>query len=515
LFLNAMALLLGFAFCLVLTPLVIRVAGRYSLLDFPSDDRHSHSFPVPRLGGVAVFFSTACAAAALLIWDGIYGGGQLPIPLGPLLPGVIIGAIIVFLTGLFDDLKGVSPVVKLMAQTVAALAVVAYGFSFHSWSLAPGSAVFHFGWAGAPLTVLWIVGITNAFNLIDGVDGLAGSFALIGLATCVAADFLSNGQAVLTVTLALAGAIFAFLRFNSHPARIFLGDSGSMTIGFFLAVRSVVSATKPDGNIYLLIPLFALAFPITDTFIAIARRWIRGQPISRADGRHVHHKLLALGLSPVRTCELLGVVFAGFATIGLSVIFAPPRFTLALLVGAGILGFSFLVYGIRFLQYNEFLEFGRSAASVVRSARGVVKAKVLAEELAQQIENAMSLGEIEFLLKKHSERTGVIQIELLAGQPRFMGPEGQMIAPPDALPWRLDYRMGIGDAERREMLLRIWCASPPPGASHGSAERFAMRIGPAIERWIQTHPASFAIQTEKPSGTNARAKHSDSDLTRQ
>lgn len=509
-----MALLLGFAFCFVLTPVVIRVAGRYGLLDFPTDDRRSHAYPVPRLGGVAIFFSTACAAGALLVADGINRGGQPPIPLSPLLPGVIIGATIVFLTGLFDDLKGVSPLVKLMAQTAAALAVVAYGFSSHSWSLAPSSAVVHLGWAGVPITVLWIVGITNAFNLIDGVDGLAGTFALIGLATCVAADFLFNGHAVLTVTLALAGAIFAFLRFNCHPARIFLGDSGSMTIGFFLAVRSVVSATQPDGNIYVLIPLVALAFPITDTFIAIARRWIRGHPISRADGRHVHHKLLALGLSPVRTTELLGVVFAGFATLGLSVIFAPPRFTLALLVGAGILGFAFVVYGIRFLQYTEFLEFGRSAASVVRSARSVVNAKVLAEELAQQIENAMSLREIESLLEVHRELTGVIQIELLAGKQHFMGPEGQMIAPPDALPWRLDYRMGIGDAERREMLLRIWCASPPPEASHGSTERFAMRIGPAIERWIQAHPASFAVQTEKPSGTHARAIHSDSDVTR-
>lgn len=509
-----MALLLGFAFCFALTPVVIRVAGRYGLLDFPSGARHSHSSPIPRLGGVAIFFSTACAAAALLIAEGTIGGGQRSIELGPLLPGVIVGAIIVFLTGLFDDLKGVSPLLKLMAQTAAALAVVAYGLSAHSWSLAPGSAVFHLGWAGVPLTVLWIVGITNAFNLIDGVDGLAGTFALIGIATCVAADFLFNAHAGLTVTLALAGAIFAFLRFNGHPARIFLGDSGSMTIGFFLAVRSVVSATQPDGNIYVLIPLVALAFPITDTFIAIARRWIRGHPISRADGHHVHHKLLALGLSPVRTTELLGFVFAGFATIGLSVIFAPPRFTLALLVGAGILGFFSLVYGIRFLRYTEFLEFGRSAASVVRSARSVVKAKVLAEDLAQQIENATSLREIEILLEAYSEFTGVIQIELLAGQPRFIGPEGQMIAPPDALPWRLDYRIGIGDAERREMLLRIWCASPLPGASHGSTERFAMRIGPAIERWIQTHPASFAIQTGKPPGAHARAVRSDSDLTR-
>lgn len=514
---HTLAVLAGFALGLLFTPAVIAVAHRYGFLDVPVDERRVHATPVPRLGGVAIFFATACAVAALFAFDWVKQGTQPTVPLGRLLPGVMLGATIVFLTGLLDDLRGVAPRFKLIAQTAAALVVIAYGLTPASLALAPGGDVLNLGWLGVPLLILWIVGVTNAFNLIDGVDGLAGSFALIGLATCVASDFLLHGPSVLTLTLAMAGAVFAFLRFNNHPARIFLGDSGSMTIGFFLAVRSVVSATAPDGTVYFIIPLVALAFPVTDTFVAIARRWIRGHRFSRADGRHIHHQLLALGLSPKRTVDLLGIVFAGFAVVGLSVVFAPPRFTLALLVGSGMLGFASVLYGVRYLQYSEFAHFGASVASVIRSARTVLQHKILADELANRINRAASLVEIERLLESHAELTGIVQVELLAGRQNFIGPEGQMIAPPDALPWRLDYRMGIGDHARSELLLRIWCASPKPGDSHGAAERFAMRVGPTIERWLQSHPelvepqlaasSDSAGRLTRTSGENPRTDH--------
>lgn len=509
-----MAPVVGFVLGLVFTPLVIRVANRYGLLDIPSDDRRLHSEPVPRLGGVAVFAATVCAVSALLIADWVTVGRRPDAPLGALLPGVLLGCTIVFFTGLLDDLRGVAPRFKLIAQTAAALAVVAYGFRSQSFGLAPGGAIVQIGWLGVPLAILWIVGITNAFNLIDGVDGLAGSFALIGLVTCVAADLLLHEQSVLVVTLAMVGAVLAFLRFNKAPARIFLGDSGSMTIGFFLAVRAVIAATGPDGTIYFIIPLVALAFPITDTFIAIARRWLRGHHLSRADGRHVHHQLLALGLSSTRVVELLGVTFAAFATIGLSVVFAPPKFTLALFVGASILGFAFIVYGVRFLQYSEFMEFGRSVVSVIRSARTVVKHKVMAEELSRRIERASSLCEIERLLEEHADLIGLIQVELLTGKQHFIGPEGQMIAPADALPWRLDYRMGIGDHARRELLLRIWCSAPLPGVTHGSAERFAIRVGPTIEQWIKANPGALPEQTEPLSDSVALATRNSGEVSR-
>ena len=503
---DLLALAIGFALGLPLTSVVIAVAVRYGILDVPADDRRVHSTPVPRLGGVAIFLATGLGVTLVLLTDWVIQGVRPQLPLGRLLPGVAIGATIVFVTGLLDDLKGVAPRFKLVAQTAAALVVISYGFPASSIALSPASLPLHLGWLAIPIAVLWIVGVTNAFNLIDGVDGLAGTFALIGLATCIVADFMFDGQAVLTLTLTMAGAVLAFLRFNKNPARVFLGDSGSMTIGFFLAVRSVVAATSQDGKVvYFLIPLVALAFPITDTFIAIARRWLRGHKFSRADGRHVHHQLLALGLSPSRTVALLGAVYAGFALLGLSVVFAPPTFTLALLGGGAILGFTFSIYAIRYLQYSEFIQFGASILSVMRSARTVVRHKVLAEELSQRIASAKSLREIEMLLQSYREITGLVEVQLVPGRRNFIGPEGQMISPPDALPWRLDYRVGLGDEQRQELLLRVWCNAPSAGTSHGSAERFAMRIGPAIERWIQANPQQLPREKESASDSGERS----------
>ena len=418
---------------------------------------------------------------------------------------------------MLDDLRGVAPRFKLVAQGAAALIVVAYGFRPLEFALTLGGGSFSIGWLSVPLAVVWIVGVTNAFNLIDGVDGLAGSFALIGLGACVVADLLFGSFALLIPALLLIGALVAFLKFNSYPARIFLGDSGSMTIGFFLAVMSVVAGTGPTGIFYALIPLAALAFPITDTLVAIARRWLRGQPLSRADGRHVHHQLLALGLSPVRTVQLLAAIFAGFAVVGLSIVFAPPELTFALLIASGSLGVAILVYGIHSLRYSEFLEFGRSLSSVVRSARTVVQHKLLAEELTTRIERAASLDEICRLLDEYAGAVGLVQVELLTTKSHLPGPESQMIAPADALPWRLDYRLGLGDPVQRELLLRVWCSALQSGAPHGSAERFVVRVGPAIDRWIKSNGSLLLDVRETESHradalpkTDAKGVHSQS-----
>jgi UDP-GlcNAc:undecaprenyl-phosphate GlcNAc-1-phosphate transferase len=513
---NALALLLSVVLGLGLTALVIKVSRKYGWLDMPTDERRIHSTPIPRLGGVAIFLSTVLTVGAVYVIDWIRIGAPPSLPLGPLLPGILLGATIVFVTGLVDDIRGVAPHFKLVAQTAAALIVVAYGFPPTSIALSPSGAAIQFGGLAVPIAIFWIVGVTNAFNLIDGVDGLAGTFALIGLACCAAAEALIGGPTVLTVSMSIAGAVLAFLRYNNSPARIFLGDSGSMTIGFFLAVRTVVGATSADGNVvYFLIPLVALAFPITDTFVAIARRWVRGHPLSRADGRHVHHQLLALGLSPARTVDVLGLVFAAFAAMGFSIVFAPPQLTLALMVAGGSLGFAILLYASRYLRYSEFIQFGASVMSVLRSARAVVRHKVLAEELALRIERATTLGEVERLLDEFGGTSGIVQVELLAGRRNYIGPEGQMISPADALPWRLDYRIGLGDEQRREMLLRVWCNAPSPGTSHGSAERFAMRVGPAVERWVLANAGQFPEHAEPHSEPKERVNRISGEQPRQ
>jgi UDP-GlcNAc:undecaprenyl-phosphate GlcNAc-1-phosphate transferase len=482
--LHAIALGGGFAAAVALIPLIIRLSVKYHWLDMP-DERRVHKTPVPRLGGVAIFVATALVAGILLAVA--FARHTVVIGYPQLLPGVVIGATIIFLTGLFDDLKGITPRTKLVAQTVAAMAVVAYGFKIDVLALTPGSPTVALGVLALPITVLWIVGMTNAFNLIDGVDGLAGTVALIALATSIGVDLYLHDFRALFITVAMLGAVFGFLRFNNHPAKIFLGDSGSMTLGFFLSIRLVIASTGENGHLYFLVPLFALAYPLLDTFIAIARRWLRGHPFSRADGRHVHHQVLALGLSTPRTVEVLGLFFAGVAALGLSVTFAPPQFTFAFILGAAVLLFSSMFYGVRWLRYGEFSELGASIASVVRNARVVVQEKIRANEIAERIRKAESLEQVRQALDDLVDEVRVLDVELVAGDVHLHGPERQQISPKDQLPVRLDYPFAWEtQGGVREVILRLWSTRPQKGG-HPASERVATRIGPALEEWFQTH----------------------------
>ncbi|MEX2181734.1 MAG: MraY family glycosyltransferase [Gemmatimonadaceae bacterium] len=477
------ALLLGFGLTAGAIPWIIRFSLKYHLLDEPDGDRRIHTVAVPRLGGVALFAGTAVTAALLMLYA--YSRGVLAVPYPRLLPGIVLGAAIVFITGIFDDLRGVPPRAKLAAQTLAALAVVAYGFQIDTLALSPTSAVVSLGILSIPITLLWIVGMTNAFNLIDGIDGLAGTVAMIAIVTSMGVDLYLHDYRSLFISTAMLGALFGFLRYNNSPARIFLGDSGSMTIGFFLSIRVVISATTADGRLYVLVPIFALAFPLLDTAIAIARRWLRGHPFSRADGRHIHHQVLALGLGTRQTVNILGFFFAGVAALGLSVSFAPPEFTLAFMVAAAALLFASFFYGSRWLQYEEFAELGNSIASVVRNARVVVREKILANEIAAQIRNAKTLDEVRILLGTLVDDVRVLDVELIAGDVHVHGPERQQISPVDQLPVRLDYPFAWHtEGGVREVILRLWSARPRPGG-HPATERVATRIGPALEDWFQ------------------------------
>jgi UDP-GlcNAc:undecaprenyl-phosphate GlcNAc-1-phosphate transferase len=392
--------------------------------------------------------------------------------------------------GLLDDINGVSPSSKLIVQTLAALCAVAYGFRIDAIALSPTSGVLDLGMLAIPLTVLWIVGMTNAFNLIDGVDGLASTVALIALTVSIGVDLFFHDLRSLYIMSAMLGAVLGFLRFNKSPAKIFLGDSGSFTIGFFLAIRLVISSTESQvgggGTVtYALVPIFGLAFPLLDTFIAMARRWLRGHPVSRADGRHVHHQLLALGFSARYTVYLLGLFFACVAALGISVVFAPPRLTIAFMLGASALMFASVFYGSRWLRYYEFCELGASIASVFRNARLVVREKIRANEIAEQIRNAETLEQVQEILQSLVDDIRVLDVELVAGNVHSHCPERQQILPVDQLPIRLDYPFAWEtEGGVREVILRLWSIRPQRGV-HPAMERVATRIGPALEEWFQ------------------------------
>jgi UDP-GlcNAc:undecaprenyl-phosphate GlcNAc-1-phosphate transferase len=479
----------GYLSCRLLLPQVVAVASRRGWMDHPGE-RRAHTQAVPRLGGVAIMASVAVSLLlAQLLFAGQPDGAVAPLPFGTATPALLLGCAIVFILGVVDDMVGVSPGRKLIGQGVAALVVMVGGFLPQTLAVSPGAFPLPLGTAvGAVVTILWVVGVTNAFNLIDGIDGLAGTMALLALAACVGSEQVIQPGTLDVLSLAFAGALVAFLRSNWHPAKLFLGDSGSMTLGFFLAVRTVEAATAAPGVTYPVVPLVALAYPLVDTLVAMARRWVRGHPFSRADGRHIHHQVLALGFGPPRAVQLLGSVFGGVMVLGVAIVFAPGRLAAALALAGGVLLFAVAVYGVRWLGYVEFLEVGASIASVVRNARTVVNEKLRAAEIAERIGEAGSLEEVRALLDQLAQETRLLDVELLVqdGRERRVGPPSQQLSPPDALPVRLEYPILWQDGDgTREVVLRVWAPRPASGA-HPAAERVANRVGPALDAWFRS-----------------------------
>jgi UDP-GlcNAc:undecaprenyl-phosphate/decaprenyl-phosphate GlcNAc-1-phosphate transferase len=483
--------LLSFGAALVLvhllTPLVIRGAHHAGVLDVPIDQRRAHKIPTPRLGGVAVFLAIS------ITWIGISVAKGLPWnPLGErygdLIIGFGIGTGAIFLAGLVDDIRGLTPLLKLSIQIGATLAVVAYGLTPSAVAFVPVGPVWHAGKiVGTCTFVLWTVGATNAFNLIDGLDGLASAFALIALGVILASIAILQSGVSMTFPVILGGALLGFLRYNWNPARIFLGDAGSMTLGFTLSVVSVLVATDTNGVTYPIIPLLALAFPIVDTLIAIGRRWIRGISFSVADDRHIHHQLRASGLTVVQTVRALVLIFSLIAALGLTAMFAPPRFTVALLLGGVPIAITAVLYGLRLLQYDEFIELANSVISVLRHARQIVQIKIHANEAVSRVREATSIEEVRGILNRLAEQTGLLDVELVEpGQKDNLTPPSQQIARADALPMRLDYSFTWSDGTLNErVILRVW-RSVDCEPSH-AMERVIVRLGPAVTLWFSRH----------------------------
>jgi UDP-GlcNAc:undecaprenyl-phosphate/decaprenyl-phosphate GlcNAc-1-phosphate transferase len=499
------AVVLSFAVAFALHPLIIRLAHQRELFDTPDGRRHHHAAPTPRLGGIPIFSATVLASAVGFALD--HHAASAVYPLTPTWPGILIGASIVFLTGVVDDLRGLPPMFKLLAHVTAALVAVAYGFRVDAITFGGGHA-FHLGVAAVPITVFWMVGLTNAFNLIDGVDGLAATCALIGLGTGIIVEYMLAPVRPLVVTMALFGAVLAFTRFNRSPAKIFLGDSGSTTLGFFLSIRLAISATDGAGLTYPAIALCAAAYPIFDTTISIARRWLRGHAFSRADGRHIHHQFLALGLSAKRTVELIGLIFAGIAVLGVSITFAPPQVTLLFGIAGAVLLLTMFVYGIRWLGYTEFTEFGASVASVVRNARRHVRNKIVANDLAAALSRVQSVEEVKHILETCAEELGFVDVSLETNLSAYGPlPSHRQLAPLDERPFRVDCPIAwqLPGGEIQEAVLRFWC-EPSANRGYFGAERLAARITPAVQQWMRTHTpvhGALVVEARPPRGISA------------
>lgn len=301
-------LLLGivsFLSALVLTPLIRNAFVRLGFVDRPDAGRKVHPSPIPRVGGVAIAIAYTLAFAVLLV-SPLKGGWIVYGSLGFIVK-VLPSAALIFALGLLDDLFGLKPWEKLFGQFVAAIIAVAAGIRITGVLDIPLGP-----WVCAAITVIWLVGCTNAFNLIDGMDGLATGVGLFATLTITVAALLSKNVDLAMATVPLAGALLGFLRFNFNPASIFLGDCGSLLIGFLLGAFGIVWSQKSATMLAMTAPLMALSIPLLDTALAIARRFLRQQPIFGGDRGHIHHRLLARGMS-VRKVVLLMYGVCGIA----------------------------------------------------------------------------------------------------------------------------------------------------------------------------------------------------------
>lgn len=296
------AFLLSLAVSIISTPLVKKIAYRFNILDKPSG-RKVHREHMPRLGGLAIVF-------------GVIAGFLYLTPDSPYMSRVVLGAIIIIIVGIIDDKVTLSPKGKLAGQIAAALVVVSSGLHIEYVTI-PFYGKLEFGFLSYAITVLWIVGITNAINLIDGLDGLAAGVSSIALTTILIMSILDGQMLVVALSIILLGPTIGFLFFNFYPAKIFMGDTGALFLGYSISVISILGLFKSVTLFSLVIPVIILAVPIFDTFFAITRRMLNGQKITRPDNQHLHHRLISMGFSHRATVFIIyGVsIFFGISAI--------------------------------------------------------------------------------------------------------------------------------------------------------------------------------------------------------
>lgn len=303
------AFLIALFVALIATPAVIVLAAKTGAMDAP-DARKVHKGPMPRIGGLAIYCGFMAAILAMLNF------ADLTQEIANGVIGLLLGGTLIVIIGLIDDYKNLPAKVKLLGQILAACVVVYFDVRIDVIT-DPFGDYLYLEYLAVPATVFWIVGLTNTVNLIDGLDGLAAGVSTIASITIMLVALQEDVMIVALFTAALAGAALGFLRYNFNPAKIFMGDTGSMFLGFILAGISVIGAVKCTATIALIVPILALGLPIMDTTFAIIRRYRGGVPIFKPDRGHLHHRLLDLGFSQRQAVLLMYVISA---LLGLSAV---------------------------------------------------------------------------------------------------------------------------------------------------------------------------------------------------
>jgi UDP-GlcNAc:undecaprenyl-phosphate GlcNAc-1-phosphate transferase len=348
----------------------------------------SNGTAIPRLGGVSVFVSTLLMLLLLFLWDNQVAervAGQLV--LGLALAGA---AAAVFLVGLYDDLRGARPWQKLLAQCGAGVALFIAGFRVEVLTNPLTHEPFQLGWLSFPLSLLWLVAISNAFNLIDGLDGLAAG---VGLTSTLALFFLASLQShslAAVVAVAIAGSLLGFLPHNFNPARIYLGDSGSLTIGMVLAALSIETSQKGPVLVALTIPLLIFGLPLLDVSVTTLRRALAGHPIFKRDEEHLHHRLIKTGLTPRVSVLVLYGVAALFALASLLVVNYRGAIAPLIALLCGLL--AWIV--VRQMQYPEFAALDSHVRGEWRAQKAALRSQILMQKELPTLTAASSVEEI-------------------------------------------------------------------------------------------------------------------------
>ncbi len=310
--------LIAMAISWLLVPLIGKLAFKVGAIDKPNQ-RKVHQKIMPRMGGLAIYL--AFFAVVLVV-----------MPLTKELVGLFLGSTILIAIGIWDDRKDIPPKVKLLGQIAAAVVAVLFGVRVEFMSSLFSDNAFHLAAFSIPVTIIWIVGITNAVNLIDGLDGLAAGTSIIAAVTMAIVGSTHAQQTMMMLAVILAGATLGFLQHNFHPAKIFMGDTGSMFLGYILSVLAIMGVAKSVTFISLITPILVLGIPIFDTTFAILRRTLNKKPIFKPDKEHLHHCLLNMGLSHRGTVLVIYGINIFLATSGLLMLYATTSQAMLLLV---------------------------------------------------------------------------------------------------------------------------------------------------------------------------------------
>ena len=303
----AAALVVAFLVAVITTPVVKNLAFKMGAVDVPKDNRRMHDHPIPRMGGLAIFLGFLLSVLVFL-------------DLNNQLRGMLLGAVIIVVLGIFDDIYSLKAMFKFCVQIAAALVAALSGNVIDTLSnpnVFSRNLYWDLGWLSIPVTVLWIVAITNAVNLIDGLDGLACGVSTISSMTLLVIALVVSEGDVAILMAALAGGCLGFLPYNMNPAKIFMGDTGSTFLGYILAVVSIQGLFKFYTIISFAVPFLMLGLPIFDTCFAFIRRIAHGQSPMHADRSHVHHRLIDMGFNQKQAVAVLYVVSA---ILGLSAV---------------------------------------------------------------------------------------------------------------------------------------------------------------------------------------------------